>query len=90
MNDTLLLVIKLAVTTSAVVAWYWFKAYKTRNRLLVFTGLLVAVSVLVLAGCTSAPSVASASSCPPAPTTPTVPPEPILDGSYRDGAAFPC
>jgi len=90
MDAAALLVIKLAVTTAAVAAWYWFQAYKTRTRFLLFTGLLVAVSVLVLAGCKTTPDVAFASSCPPVQTTPTVPPEPILDGSYRDGVAFPC
>lgn len=94
MDATVLLVVKLAVTTAAVIAWYRFQAYKSRNRLLVFTFLLATVGVLILAGCKPppkpGPDIALAASCPPVQMTPIAPPDPVLDGSYRAGASFPC
>ncbi|MEV0830941.1 MULTISPECIES: hypothetical protein [Streptosporangiaceae] len=90
MDATVLLIVKLAVTTAAVIAWYRFQAYKSRNRLLIFTFLLATVGVLILAGCKPGPDITLAASCPPAQMTPTVPPNPVLDGSYRAGASFPC
>lgn len=86
------LLLKLFVTTAAVVAYHAWARHKSRGRFLVLTALLISVGVIVLTGCAPAPGPGAdvTPSCGPAETTPATPPNPVEDGSYRDGATYPC